>query len=277
MVQVLTRAELPILDYDDDPFDPISHGMLSVSDLRLPERAVVTLLGPLTDRWAAGRGFEQVDKVTMITRDFPIWVGRHGSDRGVNGGVNGEGGGEGFDVTLVEIPVGAPAATIVFEYLLLFGVRTVVAAGSCGGLIHFDEGEFVLPTRALRDEGTSYHYLPASRWVPTDDGVRAACAAAIDAAGMTYAECATWTTDAFLRETPAVIAARREEDCQVVEMECAALAAVARFRGARFAQILFTADTLATGEHDQRSWGKAARPAALRLALDAVTRVPSRG
>ncbi len=256
---MLTRAELPILDYDDDPFDPISHGMLAASDLRLPERAVLTLLGPLTDRWAGEHGFEQVDKVTMITRDFPIWVGRHGN-------------GDGVDVALVEIPVGAPAATIVFERLLLFGVRTVVAAGCCGGLFHFDEGEFVLPARALRDEGTSYHYLPASRWVETNDDVRAACAAAIEAAGMTYAECATWTTDAFLRETPAVISARREEGCQVVDMECSALAAVARFRGVRFAQILFTADTLATDEHDQRSWGKAARPAALRLALDAVTR-----
>lgn len=256
---MLTRAELPILDYDDDPFDPISHGMLAASDLRLPERAVVTLLGPLTDRWAAEHGFEQVDAVKMITRSFPIWVGSVGAAPGTG-------------VALVEIPVGAPAATIVFEHLLRYGVRTVVAVGSCGGLIHFDEGEFVLPARALRDEGTSYHYLPAARWVETDDDVRAACAAAIVAAGMSYAECATWTTDAFLRETPAVIAARRAEGCQVVDMECSALAAVARFRGARFAQILFTADTLATGAHDQRSWGKAARPAALQLAFDAVAR-----
>lgn len=256
---MLTRAELPILDYDDDPFDPISHGMLAVSDLRLPERAVLTLLGPLTDRWAAEHGYTQVDSVSMITRNFPIWVGSHGP-------------GPGTEVALVEIPVGAPAATIVFERLLLFGVRTVVAVGSCGGLVHFEEGEFVLPVRALRDEGTSYHYLPPSPWVETDGGVRAACATAIAAAGLTYAERSTWTTDAFLRETPAVIKARREEGCQVVDMECAALAAVARFRGARFAQILFTADTLATDEHDQRSWGKAARRAALRLALDAVTR-----
>lgn len=259
MDAVLTRAALPILDYDDDPFDPISHGILAASELRLPTRAVLTLLGRLTDRWAAEHGFERVDTVTMITRDFPIWVGRHGGGRGV-------------EVALVEIPVGAPAAAIVFEHLLLFGVRTVVAAGSCGGLIHFDEGEFVLPTMALRDEGTSYHYLPASRWVATDASLRAACAAAIEAAGMTYAECATWTTDAFLRETPAVIAARREEGCQVVDMECSALAAVARFRAARFAQIMYTADTLATDEHDQRSWGRAARPAALRLALDAIAR-----
>lgn len=256
---MLHRAELPILDYDDDPFDPISHGMLAVSDLRLPQRAVLSILGRVTDRWAAEHGFEQVDTVSMITRDFPIWVGTHGAAPA-------------REVALVEIPVGAPAATIVFEHLLRFGVRTVVAVGSCGGLIHFDEGEFVLPARALRDEGTSYHYLPASRWVATNDDVRRACAAAIEAAGMTYAECATWTTDAFLRETPAVIAARREEGCQVVDMECSALAAVARFRGARFAQILFTADTLATDEHDQRSWGRAARSTALRLALDAVVR-----
>ncbi len=253
---VLTRAALPILDYDDDPFDPISHGMLAANDVRLPERAVVTLLGSVTPRWAGEHGYQVVDQVQMITRDFPIWVGEHGE----------------VAVALAEIPVGAPAAAIVFEHLLRMGVRTVVATGSCGGLTHFEEGEFVLPSRALRDEGTSYHYLPASRWVETDDDLRAACADAITAAGLTYAECAAWTTDAFLRETPAVIAARREEGCQVVDMECSALASVARFRGVRFAQILFTADTLATAEHDQRTWGRAARPAALQLALDAVAR-----
>ncbi len=252
---MLRRHELPILEYDDDPFDPISHGIRSAATVQLPPRAVVTLLGSVTPRWAQEHGYRVAETVTMITRPFPIWVGQH----------------RGVEVALAEIPVGAPAAVIVFEYLLSYGVRTAVATGSCGGLIHFEEGEFVLPARALRDEGTSYHYLPAARWVETDDEVRAACANAVEAAGLTHAECATWTTDAFLRETPAVIAARRDEGCVVVDMECAALAAAARFRGARFAQILYTADTLAGDEHDTRNWARSTRPTALRLALDAVT------
>lgn len=254
--RVLHSADLPILEYDDDPFDPISQGIrASAGPVALPERAVMTLLGSVTPRWAAEHGYEVGFTVSMITGDFPIWVGEH----------------RGVPVALAEVPVGAPAAVIVFEHLLLFGVRAAVATGCCGGLIHFEEGEFVVPTRALRDEGTSYHYLPASRWVYLDSGLRQACALAVEAAGLAVVAGATWTTDAFLRETPAVIAARRDEGCQVVDMECAALAAAAQFRGARFAQILFTADTLADADHDVRGWGRASRSTALRLALDAVT------
>jgi uridine phosphorylase len=56
----------------------------------------------------------------------------------------------------------------------------------------------------------------------------------------------------------------------VVEMECAALAACAQFRGARYGQILYSADTLAGEEHDIRDWGHATRGTALLAALDAA-------
>jgi uridine phosphorylase len=168
------------------------------------------------------------------------------------------------------MPVGAPAATIVLEHMLAVGVDTVVAVGSCGALVHVDEGEFLLPVRALRDEGTSYHYLPASRWVETDPAVREACRAALEARGLKGTDCDTWTTDGFFRETSGLVAKRRDEGCAVVEMECAALAACAQLRGARYGQILYSADTLAADEHDVRGWGHATRDSALLAALDAA-------
>ena len=86
-----------------------------------------------------------------------------------------------------------------------------------------------------------------------------------------YVECTTWTTDGFFRETAAKVAYRREEGCSVVEMECSALAACAAFRGARFGQILFTADTLADIEHyDERGWGGDSFELALLLCLEAA-------
>ena len=100
----------------------------------------------------------------------------------------------------------------------------------------------------------------------------AACEAAITGRGLKYTECATWTTDGFLRETKRKVAARRAEGCEIVEMECAAFAACAQFRGARFGQILYSADTLAGEEHDVRGWGHDFRDTALTLALDAVVR-----
>ncbi|WP_040157627.1 nucleoside phosphorylase [Mobilicoccus massiliensis] len=246
----------PILDHDADPHDLISAAQRAQERVSLPPRAVLTLLGDVASRYADEHGYEVVDEVETIIRRHPVRVGTH----------------RGVEVAFVEIPLGGPAATILFEHVLMSGVRQAVAVGSCGGLVHFDEGAFVLPTRALRAEGTSYHYLPPADWVETDAALRSACAAAIDDAGLASVEVPTWTTDAFYRETRATLASRLEQGCQVVEMECASLAACAHFRGVSFAQILYTADTLAEENWDARRFGKDAREVALTLALDAVVR-----
>lgn len=249
--------DIPLLEYDPDPTDPISTAMAARSSVELPDTAVLTLLGDVTRRWAQDHEFEVADVVDTITKEFPLWVGTHAGRR----------------LVVTEIPLGGPASVIVVEHLLRLGVRTAVAVGSCGGLVHFEEGEFVVPTKALRAEGTSYHYLPPSRWVDLHPDVRAACTSAVADAGFAYVEAPTWTTDAFFRETRATIAARRDEGCQVVDMECASIAACAQFRGARFGQILYTGDTLANDDHDPRMWGHHARETALDLAVDAATRV----
>lgn len=250
--------ELPILEYDPDPDDLIRPGFMArLAGERLPATAVVTFLGDVSRGWVAARGWPVVSSVDMVTGRFPIWSGTY----------------EGAELGLAELPVGAPAATIVVEQLLALGVDTIVAVGSCGALEPVDEGEFLLPAQALRDEGTSYHYLPPSRWVATDPEVRAACRAALEARGLTATPCSTWTTDAFFRETSALVEARRAEGCAVVEMECAALASCASLRGARYGQILYSADTLAGEEHDIRGWGHASRETALLAALDAARRL----
>lgn len=254
-----SAGTFPILDHDDDPDDLIHVAQRAQERVDLPPRAVLTLLGEVSERYAEENGYELVDEVETIMRRHPIRVGVHG----------------GVEVALVEIPLGGPAAVIMLEHLLMSGVREAVAVGSCGGLTHFEEGAFVLPTRALRAEGTSYHYLPAQEWVDTDPALRQACARAVEAAGLHHVEVATWTTDAFYRETRATLAARLEQGCQVVEMECASLAACAQYRGASFAQILYTADTLAEEDWDARRFGSDAREVGLTLALDAVTGVTS--
>ena len=249
----------PILEYDPDASDLVGDGFRAAdgaAGTRLPRRGVITFLGGACRDWVAAQGWPVASTVDMVTGDFPIWLGEY----------------DGVRLALSEAPVGAPAASIVLERMLMLGVDTVVATGSCGSLVPHDVGEFLVPSRALRDEGTSYHYLPAGRWVSTDPGVRAACEAALTGRGLAYHECPTWTTDAFFRETPGLVAARRAEGCETVEMECAAFAAIAAFRGARFAQILFSADTLAGEQHDIRGWGMGARGTALQLALEAVSR-----
>ncbi|HSN12756.1 MAG TPA: nucleoside phosphorylase [Propionibacteriaceae bacterium] len=247
--------DLPILEYDSDPDDLIRPGLRErLSKDRLPRIAVVTFLGEISRGWVAARRWRIASSVDMVISTVPVWTGMY----------------EGVEIAVTELPVGAPAAVIVVEQLLALGVDTIVAVGSCGALVQVEAGEFLLPVRALRDEGTSYHYLPPERWVETDPQVREACRSALAARQFAATDCDTWTTDAFFRETAALVAARREEGCSVVEMECAALAACCTLRGARFGQILYSADTLAGEEHDVRGWAHPTRSAALRAALDAA-------
>ncbi len=83
-----------------------------------------------------------------------------------------------------------------------------------------------------------------------------------------YKRCITWTTDGFYRETKSKVIKRREEGCDTVEMECAALAACARFRGAELSMFLFTADSLASvDDYDERDWGELSFAPALNIAL----------
>lgn len=162
----------------------------------------------------------------------------------------------GNPVAFCQAGVGAPVAVMMLDFLIGYGVRTVISAGCCGALVPLALDELLVPTSAVRDEGTSYHYMEAAREIALDAEPARAIQQAISARGLHWKPVKTWTNDAFFRETKAVVDRRVAEGCSVVEMECSALQACARFRGAQFGQILFTADTLAEPDkYDERGWG----------------------
>ena len=132
-------------------------------------------------------------------------------------------------------------------------------------------GHILVPTSAVRDEGTSYHYLPAEREVALDESGVDTIVRTLEKSELKYTKCKTWTTDAFYRETPGKVTRRVSEGCLCVEMECSALAAVAEFRGARFAQLLYGGDSVDGGKYDDRRWWEnaSARERLFRLSLDA--------
>lgn len=248
----LFKHQLPILEYDDAPTAVIQpdHERLN---LALPRKAVFAFLGGCIGRYAKEQGLEPVAEFLSITKKYPVYVVNY----------------KGEDICLCQAPVGAPAAVQIMDWLISYGVKTVISSGSCGVLTDLPENAFLLPTKALRDEGTSYHYLPPARWVELDDAVLRKMKERLDGLGLPYAECATWTTDGFFRETREMVEYRKEEGCTVVDMECAALAACARFRGVTFGQLLFTADTLANTErYDERGWGVDSLEKALMLSLE---------
>ena len=141
-------------------------------------------------------------------------------------------------------------------------------------LIDIDEGVFLIPTKSLRDEGASYHYMAPSRFIDVDKRAISSIRSALFERGISYVETTTWTTDGFYRETKDFVKYRIEKGCQVVEMECASLVAVASFRDVIWGEILFTADTLSDPHnYDQRNWAEDSFAFALELCLDSVINI----
>lgn len=175
--------------------------------------------------------------------------------------------------------VGAPLAAGFLEELIARGCRSFVACGGAGVLVpDVALGHVIVPTSAVREEGTSYHYLPPSRTAePTVTAVEAIVATA-ERHGVPHVRGATWTTDALYRETRGKIDARVAEGCLTVEMEAAAFFAVAAFRGVTFGQVLYAGDDLSGDAWDQRGWDEhtSGRETLFRIAAEAVLSLPPR-
>ena len=250
----LHKNAIPILEYDDCKTAVImpTHQKLNI---KLPEKAVFAFLGDIIDKYAYTHGIYPIAEFLSATKKYPIYIVEY----------------KGESICLCQAPVGAAPSAQILDWLVGYGVKKVITAGSCGALVDLPENTFLIPTKALRDEGTSYHYLPPSRFVEINPGVLKAIKLAMNKLCFPHTECITWTTDGFYRETREKIAYRKEEGCMVVEMECAALAACAEFRGIEFGQILFTVDTLANvNAYDERDWGKESFEKALLICMDII-------
>ncbi len=183
---------------------------------------------------------------------------------------------KGTRVGIAQGGVGAPLAAGWLEELVALGARRVVVAGGAGTLVPgLTLGHVVVPTAAVRDEGTSHHYLAAARTVEPTPAAMAAITRTLEREGVPYITGLTWTTDAFYRETRAKVERRVAEGCLTVEMEAAALFAVARFRHVELAQMLYAGDDLSGEAWDHRGWQghTTGRDLLLRLACDAAVAI----
>lgn len=253
----ILKNEIPILEFDTAQTAVINptHEEL---DLKLPRKCVFAFLGEYIDTYAIKTGSRRVSHFVSATKHYPVYITKY----------------KGEEVVLCQAPVGAAPAAQILDWLIGYGVREIISAGSCGGLETFPESTFLVPRKALRDEGTSYHYVPPSRFIEINEAARKAIAETVLEHGMKYHEVTTWSTDGFWRETKEKIAYRKREGCSVVEMECSALAAVSAFRGVTWGMILYTADSLADVEkYDMQNWGGNAYEYALTLCLDSVLKL----
>ena len=156
--------------------------------------------------------------------------------------------------------LGAPACVGCFEEVIALGAKRIILLGNCGVLDkNIKDCGIIIPRKAIRDEGTSYHYAPASDYIDVNKKYVEAFKDVLDEFGYPYVEGTTWTTDAFFRETEKKIAMRKEMGAICVEMECAAMQAMCDFRGVEFFQFLYAGDNLDHSEWDPRSLSGYAR------------------
>ncbi len=252
------KRDFPILE-----FDPATEAVLNPRVKKgrtLPDRAVFCFFREVVEKFAREKNARTAHRIT--------W--EHGTHKIYETEWNGR------PIAFLQPGVGAPMSAGLMEELIPYGVRTFVACGGAGTLrSELCVGHIILPTAAVRDEGTSYHYLAPAREVPAQPSVNDVFRSLLTERQVPFVEGKTWTTDAPYRETKAKVQMRREEGCVAVEMETAALLAVAAFRGVAFGQFLYAGDDVGGETWDARGWSKRTdvREALFELTLEACSRL----
>jgi uridine phosphorylase len=259
----LLESEFPILEFDH-ALEAIIEPRRVIRPIDIADRCVICFFREVFDRLNEGGRTRQVACLRSEIGEHPVYE----LDM------------DGRRLALFHPGVGAPLAAGLLEEAIALGCRKFVACGGAGVLDRsIALGHLVVPTAAIRDEGTSYHYLPPGREVEPTPEALDVIAKVLERRGCAYLLGKTWTTDAIYRETAAKVRRRREEGCLTVEMEAAALFAVARFRGVMMAQLLYGGDDVSGAEWDSRHWDKStsARERVFWLAVEACLDLPSVG
>lgn len=229
---------LALLEHDDDPSAVIEPTRV-ITARDVPECAVMCFFAEVVDALSRRADARQVARLRAAHGIHGIW----------------EIGFAGQRLAVFHPGMGAPLAVAFFEGAIAYGCRKFVTCGGAGALVpELVLGHAVVLDSAVRDEGTSFHYLPPGRVVEADPGAVSALGSVLERHGVPCVTGRSWTTDAVYRETPSRVERRRQEGCITVEMEAAALFAVARFRGVRLGQLLYAGDSLAKDEWDKRNW-----------------------
>ena len=154
-------------------------------------------------------------------------------------------------VGIVGCTVGAPFAVLIAEELFESGCRLLLSLTSAGQIVSAGPTPyFVIIDRALRDEGTSYHYADPSEYGEANAELVAMAAKALKAAGLRAIVGPSWTTDAPFRETAEAIEAAKRRGILAVEMEAAALYIFAQARQAKVLCIAHVTNTMGQTAQD---------------------------
>jgi len=234
----MKKKPYPILEFDENPQSILEPSEL-VSVINAPECCVICFFAEVIQHLIDERQARFLVNSKSEMGDHPLYEIDYQGER----------------LAFFHPGIGAPLAASLLEEMIARGCRKFVVCGGCGVLNKdITVGHLLLPVSALRDEGTSYHYLPPSREVNADPHALAAIERVLTRHEINYLRTKTWTTDAIYRETEAKARVYLEEGCLAVEMEAAAFFAVARFRNVHLGQILYGGDAVIPNEWDGRRW-----------------------
>ena len=196
-----------------------------------PEICISTFSDPIIQKFSALDGVKQIATFCSANGVLPVYKINYKNRA----------------IAFYRSMVGAPACVACFEDGSAMGAKKFVLFGSCGVLDDDKvKDNIIVPVSAVRDEGTSYHYMAPSPEIEADPHTIQILENVLATCGCSYVKGKTWTSDAIYRETLSAISERRKEGCLTVEMECASMLAVSKYRHIPFVQFLYGADSLSS-------------------------------
>lgn len=234
---MIMKNQYPICEFDTDK-NPIIHPTNFLEKI-LPKKCVITYLKKELELFVKEHGLPIIGYLNSEVVDIPIYELIDGTD----------------SICITMALCGGPGAAVALEELYAMGCETFIVCGGAGALTNDSKvGEIVVPFSAVRDEGTSYHYLEPSREIECHKETFEKVISYLREMGIPFKTGKTWTNDAIYRETSDMIERRRNEGCITVEMEAAAFFAVSRYYNIPLAQLLYAGDDVSGEEWDSRNW-----------------------
>ncbi len=232
----MNHTKFPILEFDNKS-EPLLKASSFWENIGAPEHCVMTFFPEVIEKIVSEYDAKLLSSIPTVIGDIKVYEFEY----------------NGKKMALAQGGLGAPVAALNMEMYAALGCRKFMACGN-GGVLdkNLHRGSVIIPDEAVRDEGTSYHYLPAERTIALDKEIVEKSKAVLESHGISYRIGKTWTTDAIFRETKNKIELRKQEGCLIAEMECAAFAAVAQHFGYKFGQLLGPGDDISGSDWDSR-------------------------